>query len=70
MVGTDVSDTIVAVGSDITSSLKVDDVVWSDTIGFGPMAEFCAVDEVKVGLKPAKLSFPIYHTDDHRGHSS
>jgi NADPH:quinone reductase-like Zn-dependent oxidoreductase len=57
LIGTDVSGTIVAVGSDITSSLKVGDEVWSDAIGFGPMAEFCAVDEGKVALKPAKLSF-------------
>jgi alcohol dehydrogenase len=56
-VGSDVSGTIVAVGSDIKSSLKVGDKVWSDAIGFGPMAEFCAVDEGKVALKPATLSF-------------
>lgn len=56
-VGTDVSGTIVGVGSSITSSLKVGDEVWSDAVGFGPMAEFCAVDEGKVGIKPATLSF-------------
>jgi NADPH:quinone reductase-like Zn-dependent oxidoreductase len=56
-VGSDVSGTIEAVGSDSSSRLKVGDEVWSDAITFGPMADYCAVNEEKVALKPSTLSF-------------
>jgi NADPH:quinone reductase-like Zn-dependent oxidoreductase len=57
LVGSDVSGTIEAVGSDSSSRLKIGDKVWSDAITFGPMADYCAVAVEKVTLKPSTLSF-------------
>lgn len=57
LVGSDVSGTIEAVGSDSSSRLKIGDKVWSDAITFGPMADYCAVAVEKVALKPSTLSF-------------
>ncbi len=54
--GADVAGRVVAVGSGV-QRLKVDDEVYGETDDGGTFAEFAAIPEERLALKPANLSF-------------
>jgi len=55
--GSDLSGTVVSVGSKYTGSLKAGDRVWADNIRNGAISEFAKVPATKVHAMPSKLSF-------------
>lgn len=55
--GSDLSGTVVSVGTEYKGLLKAGDRVWADNIRLGAIAEFALVPATKCHAMPSKLSF-------------